>query len=272
MAGSSRRPRPPTQGPRLPAAELWLQAQPRCRQQVGSCGAQLAPSASSSLPGAYATGRKSTTKSTRVHPGYLSLVSGSFRAGLGVATEGREAAHRGPPFCFLSFLCLLPFLSLSLLAVLLCLLGRCNLCLGRGQLSCSSLWLRQLLLWVLLKQRTAGVLPSRPSAPSRSRERPSPSFRPQVGQSGVLDVGQAASHLRFVPLLAAAVPNLRASSCGSLLLRKALNDSTQVLKLSFRVGSSAVMLRRAFCNSSRLLTRDWSISPKRTDRAAFETP
>ena len=56
VAGRSRRPRPSTQGPRLPAARLWLQAyprlQPRCRLQVESCGTQPAPSALSSLQGA----------------------------------------------------------------------------------------------------------------------------------------------------------------------------------------------------------------------------
>ena len=81
MAERSQRPRPSTQAPRLPAARLWLQAcprwQPRCRQQVGSCGTQPAPSASSSLPGAcagvVALAPESTTKLTRVHPGYLSV-------------------------------------------------------------------------------------------------------------------------------------------------------------------------------------------------------
>ena len=198
------------------------------------------------------------------------LVGDSSQASLGVGTEGREAVHWGPPSCFLSFLCLPPLLSLPLLAVLLCLLGHRNLCLGRGQLSRSSLWLGQLFLWVFFQQRAAGVPGERcscllvlqlllgqgkdlllPSSPRLVKAACPGELSAQVllrpfllcvqtvllsSLAGpLLDVGQAASHLRLVPLLSAAVPNLCAPSRGRLLLIEAVNDSAQLLKLSFRV-------------------------------------
>ena len=163
MAGRSRRPRPSTPGPRLPAARLWLQAcprlQPRCRQQVGSCGTQPAPSASSSFPGACVAGSwrwRPTTKSTRVHPGYWSVAP--FRS---------RCCHRRqrgcPPFCFLSFLLFSLFRSLRrffsfLTAVTFVSDGGSSLvrAFGSGNSFCGS------------SSNNAGrevQLPSRPSAP-----------------------------------------------------------------------------------------------------------
>ena len=54
-------------------------------------------------------------------------------------------------------------------------------------------------------------------------------------------VGQAASHLRLVPLLSAAVPSLCAPSRGCLLFVEVVNDSAQVLKLSFCVFTRRVV-------------------------------
>ena len=193
MAGRSRRPRPPTQGPRLPAARLWLQAcprwRPRCRRQVGSCGTQPVPSASSSLPGACAAGSwhwrpnrpQSRPESTRDTGQWL--LSSRSRC---CHRRQRGCPQRAfvwlsqpslPSSSFLSSApcgAYLPSWPRTGAALSFEPLARATPPAGLPQTThCGRAW-REV------------PLPSRPSAPSRPRERPFLSFRLQAGQSGGL--------------------------------------------------------------------------------------
>ena len=127
----------------LPSASRKL------RYPIGSFSFELS---SRSLRGrVVALAPESTTKSTRVHPVHWSVAS--FEPVSVLPPKAETLPTGGLPFAFSAFSA---FLLFSLFRSLRCffafLHGRRNLCLGRGQLSRSSLWLGQ-----LLQQRAAGV-------------------------------------------------------------------------------------------------------------------
>ena len=128
--------------------------------------------------------RNSQSTSSPSSQALASSVGGSFRAGLGVATEGR-----GLPTATLPFSAFLLFSLFGSLQSFFAFLAAVTF-VSDGALSFEPL-ARATPPASLLPTTHCGragreaQLPSRPSAPFRPKERPSPSFRPQAGQSGV---------------------------------------------------------------------------------------